>query len=559
MGPSGGTVLQLILLPILLQVYLSPSLQANKCSDTSSNESLICVNDYNNNITCVWNSTCHYTPCSLHAFRRPKKSRRGRLWTSAFHNTSCDLEPFDSFKPDLRRCSLVFSHSYVFQTTTKQEIQLTCKSLNYSLSLTYEPVGHIKLKPPGRPDINSSTISWFLEDKGRITQYSFQVQWKQEAQSWKDAFQRDKADKQCNPVCEIVLDPNFLERGKRYKVRIRVQPDENWTTSIWSDWSPTATWVSAVGKGPDNPGTFGWERLLGFIISAAVVLFLAVVLCNRDKKIWVCTLKRFTGPPLPNPGKLLLHDGNLQVWLTPQFTNDSYVLTPVDICSVEVTNTVESIVAQGSEAALPGKRNWDSCSRSTSSSVSNPIRPPFCPPPLSICTKGNLQPCAADSPYRFIGSQSGGAKDRAEEHDVDMENLKLLSCIGMREESVQESWDGDRDEKLQPQQCELQSHDSGMGCSEVEQVSEASMEEMDETNSPNGHSKQLQEQDGKKEKGKETEISQIFGGIFSQGSIQVCSDYEQIEKMRAPYPVLQSADSGISNQCKEQKLKLPLS
>ncbi|XP_056136129.1 uncharacterized protein LOC130112693 [Lampris incognitus] len=556
MRTPGGTFFQLILLPILLEVYMSPSLQANDCPSRSSHESLSCVNDFNNNITCVWNSANNHAPCSLYTFRKRKMFTKKPAKSTSPYNASCDLEPFDPFKPALRRCSLILGITRAFMSFTEQELRLTCKPLNYSLSLTYKPNCHIKLTPPGVPDVNLTTISWPAGAPSYIgiTQYSFHFQWKQEAQSWKDASERNKTKEQCNPVCQMELNPDLLEQGKRYEARIRVQSGEDWSRSVWSEWSPTAKWVSAVGKekAPDDPNILEWDTLVGSVVGAVFLLSLGVFFCKRDENIWVCTLKKFVRPPIPNPGQFLRNDGNYQVWLASRFTNDSYLLKPVDICSVEVTSTVESVVTQDSEAALLGKRRWDSCCRLTSSRYSDPVRPLLCPPPLSFCTEGNLKPCAADSPYGPTNTQSEEAKDSEEERGVDTEVCNLLSRTAMRGGSVQESLDGDRVQKLRAQRFELQSPDSGMGCSEVEQVSEESMEEVDGMDSSRGYGEQLQEKGREEEKGKERDVSRIFGGVFSQGSIQVCPDYEHIEKMRAPYPELQCADSSISGHCKEQ-------
>ena len=45
------------------------------------------------------------------------------------------------------------------------------------------------------------------------------------------------------------LDPEEdLELNKIYQVRVRVMASDDWAKSTWSDWSPTASWRSLIGR-----------------------------------------------------------------------------------------------------------------------------------------------------------------------------------------------------------------------------------------------------------------------------------------------------------------------
>lgn len=46
----------------------------------------------------------------------------------------------------------------------------------------------------------------------------------------------------------VELDDDWLIRGERYEARVRVKSEETDQSSTWSGWSPTASWVSTVGR-----------------------------------------------------------------------------------------------------------------------------------------------------------------------------------------------------------------------------------------------------------------------------------------------------------------------
>lgn len=57
----------------------------------------------------------------------------------------------------------------------------------------------------------------------------------------------------CDWVCITELDPDLLIQDERYEARVRVQPGGYSPNSIWSDWSPTASWVSPIGRTKPTP------------------------------------------------------------------------------------------------------------------------------------------------------------------------------------------------------------------------------------------------------------------------------------------------------------------
>lgn len=60
---------------------------------------------------------------------------------------------------------------------------------------------------------------------------------------------------QCDWNCTAELDPDLLIQGERYEARVRAEAAHDWADSTWSEWGPTTSWVSLVGKTKPPPSS----------------------------------------------------------------------------------------------------------------------------------------------------------------------------------------------------------------------------------------------------------------------------------------------------------------
>lgn len=243
--------------------------------------------------------------------------------------------------------------------------------------------------------------------------------------------------------------------------------------------------------------------------------------------------------------------------MNPHFTPDSFhsFLKQEEILYVEVTSAVDAVGQCRPEAALQEKIKSEGSSGSGNSSYSNPSYSHLCPSrPISSLSAGNLQPCAVDTPYGPVGNQGEGENAEQNEEEVrrkEMEISQLLSKGSKDSEPMQVVSDYEKVEKLQAERTRLQSLDSGM-CSS-EEVSQESLEP-DSINVTGSHDEETEEEE-ERGNGKEADFKKLFGGsggIFGKGSIQVCSDYERVQKQQADSSELLSVDSGVSSGGEEQ-------
>ncbi|XP_034437453.1 uncharacterized protein LOC117759424 isoform X2 [Hippoglossus hippoglossus] len=274
------------------------------------------------------------------------------------------------------------------------------------------------------------------------------------------------------------------------------------------------------------------------IVGAALALILAVMLFRHEKASWV--YGKIRGP---DPGKSFLKDD----WFSPHFTKESFLSMKVeDISSVEVISSMDA-------ATLCSKMRSESICQLTSSRYLNPSYSHLCPPPpFPLPTAANLQPFASDTPHgarHSLGDGKNAEQDIEEERVKALEMLLLLSKGNNNSEPLPVVSDYEKVEKLQVECMRLQSLDSGM-CS-GEEVSQESLE-ADNVSANESYDKAPEEKEGGSGI---VDFHKLFGGsgsVFGKGSIQVCSDYEQVQKLQPESPELPSLDSGVSSGGEER-------
>ncbi|TWW54574.1 hypothetical protein D4764_0018270 [Takifugu flavidus] len=273
----------------------------------------------------------------------------------------------------------------------------------------------------------------------------------------------------------------------------------------------------------------GVRATLGTVLSL-LVFFLIIILIKMDRTTWIYIVKRLRGPPLPHPGKSFLQEVDFKNPKNPPFLPPSesfhLLVKPIEIAQVEVTSSVNAVSPTELEEKVITVIGGQP---STSSSFFNPIYSHLCPPfpPALPLTAGNLETCDADTPY----SPSSCNSDKITRQDEDLAILKLLSEGNCKATIVISDYE--KVEREETDRIRLQSLDSGM-CS-TEEVSQESLEADSITKSGD----EIEED--------ENDFQKLFGGedVLDKGSIQVCSGYEQFQKMPSDTSELLTMDSGF--------------
>ncbi|XP_062322132.1 interleukin-2 receptor subunit beta [Osmerus eperlanus] len=397
-------------------------------------DSLKCLNDLINNITCVWNISRHETGTDArYTLFGERITNYSKL---RYRFVPCELRPMRS-DPALRACSLLLPPNKTFRNAEKYTIgvRLNGSSQDFVVNMTYKLNPNIKMLPPTRPGVENLSISWTIY-MGKISEYNCQVQYKNHEDPWESAINVHLPNTQRS----LDLDVDRLVMGQRYQARVRVRvPEKKSPYGAWSDWSPTASWESKVGEmptpSPPPPGfqLVWFSEASGVLVGVVVVIILGLTwLCSTHKPTRLYIVKKLLGPPLPNPSKFFpdlnsAQGEDFKTWLSPKFARESYLdafLLPVHISPLEVTHTVDTVSPRRPQAGTASPedkkkkmaRDLGSCSTFSNHSYSLNLH-------LALPANGGaLEPCTADSPYGpLVGhreeERGGDAEEESDEEE----------------------------------------------------------------------------------------------------------------------------------------------
>uniref|UniRef100_A0A3P9KGJ7 Interleukin-2 receptor subunit beta N-terminal domain-containing protein n=1 Tax=Oryzias latipes TaxID=8090 RepID=A0A3P9KGJ7_ORYLA len=528
-----------LLLPLLfLQISIASTSHCSPHSD-HLDKNFSCYSDLNSTITCVWNSTS----VSNH------KDSVCRIYTKSPIsplNASCVLEPVDFTKPAIKRCSMIFKRSFSFLSHEKYSIFLNCSSPTKTETKLFKPFCHAKVKAPGKPSINATTVSWLSHVPRHIilNYFSSQLEWKLQKQSWGDPLVKKKT-LNCGQECEGQLDPEMLTQGETYEARVRVRANRSNVEGIWSEWSPTLIWVSSEGrpKPPSGTSMGVWNIAIPGAVAFVLISFAAFL--SKENIIRIYVAKKIIGPWIPNPSKA----ASLHKWSSLLFTSESLdcCLKEEEIASLELSFPVKAVQPiRPEEKILEENFNCES----SSSGFSNPSYSALCPPPppLFSQTSRDLLLCTPLGPAQVQKETRKTEKDNETIREAREEILKFLLKDSTNITTMQIS-DYEKVDHLRQQ-----SVDSGT-CS-FEEVSQAEAETDSFTLMDGVEERTLLKKEWGKEIDGTMDFLRLIGSSendFAKHPIQVCFDYERVSTPHADSPELPSLDSGLNSTVESQQ------
>ncbi|XP_068606459.1 interleukin-2 receptor subunit beta [Brachionichthys hirsutus] len=366
-----------------LWFVLAVLLTADAAHSHRDSQGLSCVNDLVSNVSCTWNgsaaapgATCWVAGARETRILKNNKKRRTQMIRT------CRLEQHGNSPPG---CSFVFENKEFNCFKDMPYISLECNGTLVENLTNYKPCNHIKMHPPGVPNVSASANqTWIWWTAGSplsifLKAFVFQIQIKRKTQAWKEA--------RTLFTQELMQKLPSLELQGHCQVRVRVCPTQR-PNSHWSDWSPTTSWIGPtepVAASPDQEAPlFIWTGVFSFSLVVIVTLILygrrVSKGLNKEKSV-------------PNPSKYFhtlhsVHRGNLKTWLNPLSAPASFFtaqpcdhISTVELCDGSDGVTSTSPSSSSTSALLhfqsyPSTRSdtsgvVDDCSSSSSSFFSN--------------------------------------------------------------------------------------------------------------------------------------------------------------------------------------------
>ncbi|XP_074552865.1 interleukin-2 receptor subunit beta [Halichoeres trimaculatus] len=318
---------------ILMILFLLDASSSHKVS-----QGLSCVNDLVNKVSCTWHGslTALGKDCRVSGVRIVSKPKKVEVEMKR----DCRLK---QNRNSSAGCSFVFENEIFNCFRSMPYIRMECDGTLVENITEYNPCDHIKMNPPGVPNVtksaNETYISWSKGDPSSdfLTAVNFEVQIKEEHQTWKDAEISRTSDK------ELKILPGRLKG--QCQARVRVKPDEGYI-SHWSDWSPATSWFETTDKKTTpHDQSSNKEQLEITLVTWYVTGSLGIVLVVMLVLYRCCFSKgHHKMKPVPNPSRYFhtlysVHEGNLKKWINPLSTAESFFtaqpceqLSPVEVC-----------------------------------------------------------------------------------------------------------------------------------------------------------------------------------------------------------------------------------
>uniref|UniRef100_UPI00398F057C interleukin-21 receptor-like n=1 Tax=Pristiophorus japonicus TaxID=55135 RepID=UPI00398F057C len=354
---------------------------------STSCDSLTCVTDYLEHISCTWRVSVPPEPgMSYHlTAASPDEEISCNLAVTSCSDGAGDLTEYTC---KLHEESGITMQNYTISIRTKSRGHET----NIDTCPYFDTAQNIKLLAPFNLTVSHAApcgmynFTWQIayDEMSYIEDFDYELRFKRTPDSWEPK----KVKRLTNNQQLLQLVASELVSGTEHSAQVRTLPATgSGYTGTWSDWSPPITWSTARCD-PDLDQIFQLPLLCALVSMLIVVVVIVTLNVPQRlwKKLWVMT---------PNPAPFFNplfsdHGGNFTSWVNAQHPDALYEVNEKSAMVLEMGDLVQ--VYDGPialEKALMGLKPWDKQS-DIHSSWQALCGPTYCPSSQSRGQFGNI-------------------------------------------------------------------------------------------------------------------------------------------------------------------------
>ncbi|XP_059835674.1 interleukin-21 receptor-like [Hypanus sabinus] len=318
-------------------------------------DSLVCVTDYKDYITCTWR---------VDASRKPDVSYKLSAKTDGY-SLSCNLNATECSNEGkafaVCRCQLyedfgITSVNYTMTITSKRRgVEISsAKCPDFDTSVNIKPIAPFNFTVSHIAPCETYNFTWKIayNEQDYINQFEYQLRYRRLQDSWE--LQEDKTSDQTF----LQLVALELAEDTEHVAQVRSQPAvDPMYKGNWSDWSPLLKFRTDVCKTNSKQ-----LSLIPIVCGVLMVLFIfVVVMISKPNRLWK-KLWIISPDPAPFFKPLFVeHGGNFTKWVNARYPDVLYEVSEKNAMVLEKGDAVQVYdkLSTLDKTSMMGLKSWE--------------------------------------------------------------------------------------------------------------------------------------------------------------------------------------------------------
>ncbi|XP_078274592.1 interleukin-21 receptor-like [Rhinoraja longicauda] len=300
-------------------------------------DSLHCVNDYIENITCTWRIDASPMPdVSYHL----TATMMGETISCSLTATSCS----DGGK-GFAECSCQLYQEYgISQDRYSMNMMTKIKEVEnssvdcpeFDTTKHIKPIAPFSLNVSHTPPCETYNFTWQMAyETNYIQKFEYELRYQRTQDNWE--LQKVKYKRNNQRFLQLVS--SELVGGKEHVAQVRSRPalDTDYQ-GTWSEWSRPVKWRTELCETDLDPDA---QILIGCGVMAVTFVFVTVMIINKRERLW---RKLWVITPDPEPffkPLFMEHGGNFTKWVNARYPDVLYDISEKNAMVLEKSDAVQ--------------------------------------------------------------------------------------------------------------------------------------------------------------------------------------------------------------------------